>query len=161
MPNIEVSTSTARDVRLLAKAWQVSDDDVIRRLLDRFATGGNEQRPSSADGKADPGAAPGDRPEAKQPERPAQRWQRRPVGDRRQIAIHVEYLAVRTTAVFDRISHEVTITSGPLAGRSFTSPSGAAAALIRSQNPGVSTERNGWQFWVASETGAPISTIRT
>jgi hypothetical protein len=39
------------------------------------------------------------------------------------------------------------ISSGPLAGRSFKSPSEAARAVIEQVNPAVNSNRNGMTFW--------------
>ncbi len=76
------------------------------------------------------------------------------------VAVHAVYAGTRTEATFDSRTRVVTITSGPLSGRSFTSPSGARAAVVRLLNPSVSPIGNGWDFWVITDTGARLHTLR-
>jgi hypothetical protein len=77
------------------------------------------------------------------------------------IPIHVDYQGHRIDALFDRASGAIRILSEPLDGESFGSPSGAAIAVVRTLNPEVSPNRNGWDFWTVSKTGAPLSSIRS
>ena len=59
--------------------------------------------------------------------------------------VHARYLAPA----------RVEITDGPLAGRSFKTPTGAARAVIRLFNPDINDNRNGWTFWqIDGESGA-------
>lgn len=76
------------------------------------------------------------------------------------VAIHVRYGGQRTDAVFDPATDEVTVTSGPLSGRTFSSPSGAAVAVVHEINPRVTPARNGWTFWVVDNTGKLLGTQR-
>ena len=76
------------------------------------------------------------------------------------LAVHAVYAGTRTEATFDPRNRVVTITSGPLSGRSFTSPSGARIAVVRLLNPSVSPIGNGWHFWVITDTGARLRTLR-
>ncbi len=80
--------------------------------------------------------------------------------DRTTVAVHGVYAGTRVAATFDPATHVVTITSGPLAGRSFTTPSGARAAVVRLLNPSVSPVGNGWNFWIITDTGARLRTLR-
>lgn len=41
----------------------------------------------------------------------------------------------------------VEIIDGPLAGKSYKSPTGAARAVVRQYSPEVNDNRNGWMFW--------------
>ena len=76
------------------------------------------------------------------------------------VNIHGDYLGHRTEAHFIPGPGRIDITSGPLAGRSFRTPSEAAREVVKSYNPDVSPHRNGWSFWVVSSTNAPLQTIR-
>src|SRR4051812_39621448 len=79
-------------------------------------------------------------------------------GQRRQemtdgrVNVHAVYEGSRTEGVFDPLSGALEITSGPLAGQRFKSPSGAAVAVVQATNPGVNPNRNGWSFWVRTDT---------
>lgn len=76
------------------------------------------------------------------------------------VPIHVDYQGQRVEATFDPDSEAVVVLSDPLRGRSFASPSGAAVEIVRRLNPDVSPNRNGWNFWIVTATGAPLSSIR-
>lgn len=76
------------------------------------------------------------------------------------IAIHSIYEGRRTEARYDLATRRVDITSGPLAGQSFKSPSGAAIAVVREHNPTVNPNRNGWSFWLITESGKLLQTLR-
>ena len=83
-----------------------------------------------------------------------------PVSAAEQEAVHAIYGGTRTDGLYDRVSQSLTITTGPLAGRSFSKPSGAAVALVQVYSPDVNPNRNGWSFWVVSKTGKRLQTIR-
>ncbi len=78
----------------------------------------------------------------------------------RTVAIHADYEGHRTNAIFVRGLGRIEIADGPLAGRSFKTPSEAAREIVATYNPNVSANRNGWTFWVISESNAPLQTIR-
>jgi hypothetical protein len=75
------------------------------------------------------------------------------------IDVYALYEGVRIEGLYDPATESVTVTSGPAQGR-HKSPSGAAAAVLRAQNPKVSASRNGWSFWIITETGSRLQTIR-
>ncbi|MFE2454577.1 hypothetical protein [[Kitasatospora] papulosa] len=75
------------------------------------------------------------------------------------IHVHALYEGVRVEGVYDPTAESVTVTGGPAQGR-YKSPSGAAAAVLRAQNPKVSASRNGWSFWVITDTGSLLQTMR-
>ena len=81
-------------------------------------------------------------------------------GNAQQVAVHAIYAGVRTEGMYDRAARSLTITTGPLAGRTFSKPSGAAVALVAALRPGVHPNRNGWSFWVESSSGNRLQTIR-
>lgn len=76
------------------------------------------------------------------------------------VEVHVIFEKVRTDAVYDPSTRSITITSGPLAGKSFGTPSGAASAVVKEYRPDVSPSRNGWSFWTISADGRLLQSIR-
>jgi hypothetical protein len=63
-------------------------------------------------------------------------------------------------AVFDRSTNTVTVTSGELAGKSYTSPSSAAIAVVEALNPGrEAANTNGRLFWLVKSTGQPLRSV--
>jgi predicted ATPase len=76
------------------------------------------------------------------------------------VPVHVDYQGRRIDALFDSVTERVTILSEPFKGRSFRSPSGAAIEVVRLLNPNVTPNRNGWGFWVVSDTGELLQSIR-
>lgn len=67
------------------------------------------------------------------------------------VGIYVDYSGHRTKADFDPDTSRVDITAGPLAGRSFKTPTGAARAVVAHYKPEVSPNRNGWSFWILDD----------
>lgn len=76
------------------------------------------------------------------------------------VAIHADYEGFRSNALFDPATQRVQFVEGPLAGKSFKSPSGAAVAVVKHYKPDVDPNRNGWGFWVVSETGEWLQALR-
>ena len=76
------------------------------------------------------------------------------------VAVHAIYDGHRTGAVYERATHRVTISDGPLAGTSYKSPSGAAIAVVKNSRPDVNPNRNGWSFWTVTDTGRLLQTLR-
>jgi hypothetical protein len=126
MRQLVVSDDVHEQVTLLARAWDTSASEAIRRLLRDFR--GVEREASQADVQ--------------------------------QEAVHAIYAGSRTDGVFDIATQALTITTGVLAGRTFSRPSGAAVALVQALSPGVHPNRNGWSFWVVSRTGKRLQSIR-
>ncbi len=77
------------------------------------------------------------------------------------VPIYTEYLGQRVEAVFLPATRRVLITSGPLAGKEFATPSAAAGAVVASRNPRVNPRSNGWRFWHVTATGDYIDTVRS
>jgi hypothetical protein len=50
----------------------------------------------------------------------------------------------------------VEILDGPLAGKSFKTPTGAARAVVHRYNPDVNDNRNGWLFWWLEQDGPRV-----
>ncbi len=83
-----------------------------------------------------------------------------PIDSEVPVGIHVDYDGRRTQAEFDPATERVDIVDGPLAGNSSKSPSGAAIAVVRHYKPKVNPNRNGWEFWIVTDTGLPLRSIR-
>jgi hypothetical protein len=77
-----------------------------------------------------------------------------------EVAVHAIYAGVRTDGRYDPATGTLTITTGALAGRTYKSPSGAAVALVAALKPTVHPNRNGWWFWVQSDSGELLKTLR-
>jgi len=52
----------------------------------------------------------------------------------------------RHLAVYDPATKAVSIISGTLQGKTYSTPSGAAVAVVSAHNPAINPNRNGWSF---------------
>ncbi|MFE7129480.1 hypothetical protein ACFVIM_01315 [Streptomyces sp. NPDC057638] len=127
---IELDDATHARVRLLARAWAVSEGAAVRRLVEHF-----EHEPRSP-GTPAPGAA-----------------------GEAALAVHVVYEGNRVDGRYDPATRSLEIVAGPAAGR-YKSPSGAAAAVLQAYNPKVAPNRNGWSFFVVNDTGDFLQSVR-
>lgn len=127
MNTIEVSSTTASRLTLLASAWETTIDGAVARLIDRLTT-----EPARA---ASPDADGG-------------------------VPVHAVYEGQRAEGLYSPATKELKITAGPGAGHTYRRPSGAAIAVVQEVNPKVNPNRNGWNFWVLTATGASLQTIR-
>lgn len=131
MSSILVDREVEQQLRLLARAWGSSTGEAVRRVLAAF--GSVCCNPTDAhDGDAVRDAIP----------------------------IHAGYQGIRIDAAFDAQTQGVKVLSGPLAGHTYKSPSGAAVAVVRTVNPAIHPNRNGWGFWLVSDTGAELESLR-
>jgi hypothetical protein len=83
-----------------------------------------------------------------------------PIG--KSVTVYADYEGHRVRARFTEPAR-VEIIDGPLAGRSFKTPTGAARAVVREYNPTINDNRNGWTFWqIDNESGVrtPLQSIR-
>ena len=126
MQQLAVTDEVYQQITLLARAWSISANEVIARLLRDFREIQAETTPA--------------KPE--------------------QVAVHAIYAGTRTEGLYDPVAQSLTITTGPLAGRAFSKPSGAAVALVAALRPDVHPNRNGWSFWVDSRSGRRLQAIR-
>lgn len=133
MKTITVSDKIHEDVALLAMAWQITEGEVVARLLREFVKHNAPQDTESDN--------------------------RNPASDEK-VPIHAVYEGKRIEAVYQTSSRSVTITSDRLAGNSYKSPSGAAIAVVQEHNPSVHPNRNGWSFWTVTATGELLQSIR-
>lgn len=77
------------------------------------------------------------------------------------IKVYADYDGHRTQGTYDPDTTRIDITSGPLAGRSFKTPTGAARAVVAHYKPGISPNRNGWSFWTLDDgSGRLLQRIR-
>lgn len=78
-----------------------------------------------------------------------------------QLAVLADYEGHRTRGMLTVETGRLEISSGPLSGQSFKTPTGAAKAVIAHAHPGISPNRNGWEFWMLDDGSArPIKAIR-
>jgi hypothetical protein len=77
------------------------------------------------------------------------------------VAVYADYEGHRTQGRYDPRTTRIDITSGPLAGRSFKTPTGAARAVVAHYKPTVSPSRNGWSFWMLGDgSGNFLQSVR-
>ncbi len=77
------------------------------------------------------------------------------------VTIYADYEGHRTQGRYDPRTTRIDITSGPLSGQSFKTPTGAARAVVAHYKPGVSPNRNGWSFWMLDDgSGKFLQSIR-
>ncbi|MBB5075815.1 hypothetical protein [Nonomuraea endophytica] len=76
------------------------------------------------------------------------------------IRIYADYAGHRTRARFIAPAR-VEIVDGPLEGKSYKSPTGAARAVVRHYQPEVNDSRNGWMFWAIDNGGGPRVWLQT
>ncbi len=77
------------------------------------------------------------------------------------VAVYADYEGHRTHGRHDPKTTRIDITSGPLTGCSFKTPTGAARAVVAHYKPGVNPNRNGWYFWSLDDgSGRLLQSIR-
>ncbi|MBT8227502.1 MAG: hypothetical protein HKP61_20210 [Dactylosporangium sp.] len=76
------------------------------------------------------------------------------------VAVFARHAGTLTRGTFDPATNTITVTSGPLTGHRFASPSGAMRAVIRHANPSGRAQGNGWHFWIITATGEKLHTSR-
>lgn len=77
-----------------------------------------------------------------------------------EVPIYAIYQGSKTEGMFEPDTRRLRITTGPLAGQTWKSPSGAAVAVVRRANPTIRAERNGWGFWIVAATGEALVSLR-
>lgn len=146
-----VSKSELRDLRESLPGWlALYSDEVLHKAIDQSSTlGGIEPAAERIHARLE------------QLRDPSKRRGRRPAhASARNEPIFVVYKGHRVEAELARDTDSVTITSGALAQSTYASPSSAARAVVALISPDVNPERNGWDFWLVSATGAAIQSIR-
>lgn len=77
------------------------------------------------------------------------------------IELYAEYEGRRIDAKYLPATRRLTITSEPLAGQTFKTPSGAARAVVAALNPSRgATQTNGWHFWRVAATHDRLAALR-
>ncbi|MFE7673642.1 hypothetical protein ACFU5N_15675 [Streptomyces albidoflavus] len=131
---VPLDPATGSKVDLLARAWNATPGEVVRRLVEHF--------------ESSPAPLPEDPAVAAAASAPGQ-----------SVPVHVFYAGQRVSGVYDRKNRSLTIPHGPGAGRHKT-PSGAASAVLQALRPDVRPNRNGWSFWTVDETGELLQSLR-
>ncbi|WP_059007039.1 hypothetical protein [Streptomyces specialis] len=126
-----LDSATHADIALLARAWDVSEGEAVRRLIKHFQRSPAAASPTAA-------SAP---------------------GEARTVAVHAIYNGHRVSGLYDPATESLTITAGPATGH-YKSPSGAASAVLQALKPHVKPNRNGWSFWTVDESGELLQTLR-
>lgn len=141
-PTIDVSDADFGALGVLAKVFGTDRAGAVSRLVEGFAGG--------VDLDDDPDL----------PEMGAASPRALPDPDDDDVALHASYKGQHVTARLGKPTNSVTITSGPLDGKVFRTPSAAARAFVGLVDPTVSPHRNGWGFWVVTATGEPAQSVR-
>ena len=76
------------------------------------------------------------------------------------VAVHTTYKGRRVEGRFLPATRRLVITTGPLAGTSYGTPSAAAGAGIASHGSRADPRANGWRFWHVTGTGEFLDTVR-
>lgn len=77
------------------------------------------------------------------------------------VDVFAEYEDRRVDGQYVPATKRLTVTSEPLAGTTFRSPSAAARGVVGALNPArVATQTNGWRFWRVAATGQRLSVLR-
>ena len=136
MPSLNVDEETAEAIRGLAKEHAMTVGAVVELLLQAYHEDVGRQVLTNA----------------------------RPIKDRApdgsSVEVFMTYENERICAQFAPSTTSLAISSGPLAGQAFRSPSGAAKAVIQHTNPASDGSRNGWITWFVASSGQPLQSIR-
>ena len=77
------------------------------------------------------------------------------------IPIVAEYEGHRIEGLYLPATQRVTVTTEPIPGARFKSPSGAARAIVTVLNPErTSPQTNGWKFWHLAATDERLEVLR-
>lgn len=128
---IELDDHTYRSLEFAARMANTTAGEVVARLVAQASLPNPHQSPATSGGSPDV------------------------------TAVYADYDGHRTHGTYDRTTTRIDITSGPLAGRSFKTPTGAARAVVAYYKPGVNPNRNGWSFWILDDgSGRSLQSIR-
>lgn len=130
MPQVEIDEETDRYLAFAAGLAGLTKGQVVARLVEQVQNAGT-------------GAAAGGS-------------QTEPTS----VRIYADYGGHRTFGTFVPGPGRIEITSGPMAGKAFRTPSEAAREIVKHYNPEVSPHRNGWGFFFVAATGAPLQSLR-
>lgn len=132
MPTIEVDQQTYDRLSFGARMAHCTIGEVLARLLDEAVRG-----------EAAPDASTGARAVLDDP-----------------VPVYGVYHRHRIEGTFLPLSGELKITTGPLAGKTYSSPSAAAIAVVDHFNPDRAYKNtNGRTFWVSKSSGKSLRSI--
>jgi hypothetical protein len=84
-----------------------------------------------------------------------------PVDPWEPMPVYVVYAGTRVDGMFTPATERLVITSEPLRGKGFKSPSGAARAVVQALSPEpVSGNVSGWRFWRSTSTDDRLEVFR-
>ncbi len=128
---VEVDDSTFSSLEFAARMARTTAGDVVARLVAQASVPALAAPPSGANGAST------------------------------LIRVYACYDGHRAEGTYDPDTTRIDITSGPLAGRSFKTPTAAARAVVAHYKPGISPNRNGWLFWILDDgSGRFLRSIR-
>ena len=132
VPPVHVDEATYRALEFAARMACITPGEVVARLVAAAST---------------PGDSHGETSEQREPAQ--------------HVAVFADYEGHRTHAQYEPTTRRVDITSGPLTGKKFKTPTGAARAVVGHYKPTVSPNRNGWSFWTLDDgSGDLLQKIR-
>ncbi|MEV0001270.1 hypothetical protein AB0H28_03145 [Micromonospora sp. NPDC050980] len=131
MPLIDIDEDTDNYLAFAADVAGLTKGQIVARLVREARTRAGARRDEPTDGEETPA-----------------------------VKVYADYAGHRTFASFVPGPGRIEITSGPLAGRVYKTPSQAAREIVKHYNPEVSPHRNGWSFFLISDNSAPLQTLR-
>ncbi|MGW2511307.1 hypothetical protein ACWC0A_18110 [Streptomyces scopuliridis] len=132
-PTIDVDDQTFRSIEFAARMGNTTAGEVVARLVAAASMPRSTSTAAGAEGAT----------------------------AERKVGVYVDYEGHRTSGRYDRDTKRIDIVSGPLAGKSFKTPTGAARAVVTLYKPEVNPNRNGWSFWLLDDgSGNFLQTIR-
>jgi hypothetical protein len=130
LTHIGTSITVRREVALLAAAWGISPGEAVGRLVDHYHDTCTHRTTGTTE-----------------------------LADT-DVAVHRVYRGVRIEGAYHQSTRSLTVISEPLHERTFTSPSGARAAVVSALNPAVAPNGSGWDFWIITATVKTVASIR-
>ncbi|RDG34675.1 hypothetical protein [Streptomyces corynorhini] len=131
-PAIEVDEQTYRSIEFAARVGGTTAGEVVARLVRTASVPPSTPAVASEEGSAE-----------------------------RKVNVYADYEGHRTRGSYDQDTKRIDVTSGPLAGQSFKTPTGAARAVVAHYKPDVNPNRNGWSFWSLDDgSGGLLQNIR-
>lgn len=140
MPNIEIDQATFDQLSLTARLMNRPVGSVVRLLVDRLAH-------ADADGE---GAIPDKTTKSTGPAAPGEGW----------VAVHKVFKNHRVDGSFNTSTLELRITTPPWSGKTFSSPTAAAIAVVEHFPSSRQTSNtNGRKFWRRNDNGGDLRSL--
>ncbi|MFE9991221.1 hypothetical protein ACFYRK_30745 [Streptomyces sp. NPDC005381] len=132
-PTIEVDEQTYRSIEFAARMGSTTAGEVVARLVRTASVPSSASTVTSKEDMETGG----------------------------KVGVYADYEGHRTRGSYDQDTKRIDITSGPLAGQSFKTPTGAARAVVTHYKPDVNPNRNGWSFWMLDDrSGGLLQSVR-